>query len=57
MKEVLAAAEAAHGAVHVVHITSVGLSQTPRLLNEVKDARARGADATTESYRHHDLRS
>lgn len=50
VKEVLAAAEATGGAVHVVHITSVGLALTPRVLSEVKNARARGVDATAESY-------
>lgn len=50
VKEVIEAAEAAGGAVHVVHITSVGLALTPRLLDELRNARARGVDATTESY-------
>ncbi len=50
VKEVLEAAEATGAAVHIVHITSIGLGDTPRLLDAVKAARARGVDATTECY-------
>jgi dihydroorotase len=34
----------------VVHITSVGLTATPQLLQMIAEARARGIDATTEMY-------
>lgn len=50
MEEVVAAAAASNAALHVVHITSVGLKQTPRLIAAVKAARARGLDVTTECY-------
>jgi N-acyl-D-aspartate/D-glutamate deacylase len=48
--EVLSAAAATQAALHIVHITSVGLSLTPRLMTAVTGARARGLDVTAESY-------
>jgi dihydroorotase len=50
VKEALAAARATGGPLHVVHVTSVGLALTPRVLSEIRDARALGLDVTTESY-------
>src|SRR5260370_3760746 len=46
--EVIAAAAATGAPLHVVHITSMALKNTPRLINMVKGARARGIDVTTE---------
>jgi dihydroorotase len=50
IEEVIAAAAATGAPLHVVHITSMGLKNTPRLIAMVKGARERGLDATTECY-------
>lgn len=50
LEEALAAAAATQAALHVVHITSVGLKLTPRLITAIRDARTRGLDVTTECY-------
>lgn len=50
VQEVISAAAATRAALHVVHVTSVGLSMTPQLMKAIRDARARGLDVTTESY-------
>jgi dihydroorotase len=50
LQEVLANAAATGASVHIVHITSMGLRQTPRLLSMIDGARARGLDVTTELY-------
>lgn len=50
VEEAIAAASATKAALHVVHITSVGLKQTPELIAAVRNARARGLDVTTECY-------
>jgi N-acyl-D-aspartate/D-glutamate deacylase len=50
LEEVLAAAALTGASLHVVHITSIGLSATPRLLQMIAEARARGLDVTTECY-------
>lgn len=50
IEEVLAAAAATGAPLHVVHITSMGLRNTPRLIAMVKGAQARGLDVTTECY-------
>jgi imidazolonepropionase-like amidohydrolase len=50
VEEVVAAAAATQAALHVVHITSVGLTLTPRLIATVEDARTRGLDVTAECY-------
>jgi N-acyl-D-aspartate/D-glutamate deacylase len=47
---VLADALATGAAVHVVHISSMGLRQTPVLLRMIDGARRRGLDVTTEAY-------
>jgi N-acyl-D-aspartate/D-glutamate deacylase len=36
--------------LHVVHVNSTGGRNTPFLLKAIEDARARGADVTTEAY-------
>lgn len=50
VQEVIADAAATGAALHIVHITSVGLQQTPTLLRMIRGARARGLDVTTEAY-------
>ncbi len=50
LQEVLANAAATGASVHIVHITSIGLRQTPRLLAMIDGARARGLDISTELY-------
>jgi len=50
IEEVIAAAAATGAPLHVVHITSMGLKNTPRLIAIVKGARDRGLDVTTECY-------
>lgn len=50
LQEVLANAAATGASVHIVHITSMGLRQTRRLLGMIDGARARGLDVTTELY-------
>jgi imidazolonepropionase-like amidohydrolase len=50
LKEVLALADETHAPLHVVHINSVGLAETPMLLEMISDTRAHGRDVTTEAY-------
>ena len=50
LQEVLANVAATGASVHIVHITSMGLRQTRRLLGMIDGARARGLDVTTELY-------
>jgi N-acyl-D-aspartate/D-glutamate deacylase len=50
LEEVIAAAAATGAPLHVVHITSMGLKNTPELLAMVEGARKRGLDVTTECY-------
>ena len=50
LKEALALAGETHAPLHVVHINSVGLAETPELLAMIKEARARGRDVSTEAY-------
>ncbi len=50
VEEVIAAAAATGAPLHVVHITSMGLHDTPRLIEMVEGARKRGLDVTTEAY-------
>ncbi|MCC6590496.1 MAG: amidohydrolase family protein [Bryobacterales bacterium] len=50
LEEVIAAAAVTGAPLHVVHITSSGLSQTPQLLQTIAEARAHGLDVTTECY-------
>jgi N-acyl-D-aspartate/D-glutamate deacylase len=48
--EVVAAAVVTGAPLHVVHINSTGTQWTPRLLQIIGEARARGLDVTTECY-------
>jgi N-acyl-D-aspartate/D-glutamate deacylase len=50
LQEVIADAAATGAPLHVVHVTSMGLSATPTLLDIIEGARARGLDVTTEAY-------
>ena len=50
LQEVLADAAATGAALHIVHITSMGLRETPVLLSMIEGARRRGLDITTEAY-------
>jgi dihydroorotase len=50
LQEMIADAVATGASLHVVHITSMGLRQTPILLRMIDGARRRGLDVTTEAY-------
>jgi dihydroorotase len=50
LQEVIADAAATGASVHVVHITSMGLRETPLCLRMIEGARQRGIDVTTEMY-------
>jgi dihydroorotase len=50
LKEVLALAAETGAPLHVVHINSSALAETPQMLAMISAARARGQDVTTEAY-------
>jgi N-acyl-D-aspartate/D-glutamate deacylase len=50
LEEVLTASSESKAPLHVVHVTSMGLRDTPHLLSMLRDAKARGTDVTTECY-------
>jgi dihydroorotase len=50
LQEAIADAAATGASVHVVHITSMGLRETPLCLEMMAGARSRGLDITTEAY-------
>src|SRR5262249_28379611 len=50
LEEALGLAAEAGAPMHVVHINSAGLDQTPELLRLIAAARQRGQDVTTEAY-------
>ncbi|MEY4167749.1 MAG: hypothetical protein RIR52_1573 [Acidobacteriota bacterium] len=50
MQEVIANAVATGASLHIVHVTSTGLVQTPECLELIDGARRRGIDVTTEAY-------
>ncbi len=50
LNEALSLANATHASLHVVHINSSALAETPVMLEMIRDARARGQDVTTEAY-------
>jgi N-acyl-D-aspartate/D-glutamate deacylase len=50
LQEVIADAAATGASLHVVHITSMGLRETPLCLKMIEGARERGLDVTTEMY-------
>jgi N-acyl-D-aspartate/D-glutamate deacylase len=50
LQEVIADAAVTGASLHVVHITSMGLRETPLCLRMIAGARERGLDVTTEAY-------
>jgi N-acyl-D-aspartate/D-glutamate deacylase len=50
LEEVLADAAVSGTALHVVHITSMALGQTPLCLHMIEAAKQHGVDVTTEAY-------
>jgi N-acyl-D-aspartate/D-glutamate deacylase len=50
LEEVIAAAVTTGAPLHVAHITSMGLRETPELIAMVNSAQKRGLDVTTECY-------
>src|SRR2546430_14100929 len=50
LKEALALAGETHAPLHVVHINSAGLAETPVMLEMIRAAGASGHDVTTEAY-------
>jgi N-acyl-D-aspartate/D-glutamate deacylase len=50
LEEVIAAAAATGAQLHVVHITSIGLADTPTLIAMIEGAHRHGLDVTTECY-------
>jgi N-acyl-D-aspartate/D-glutamate deacylase len=48
--EVIAAASLTGAPLHIVHLNSMSLGETPHTLRMVEEARARGLDVTTEAY-------
>src|SRR5437763_10059775 len=50
LKEALTLAGETGAALHVVHINSAGLAETPVMLQMISDARVHGHDVTTEAY-------
>ena len=50
LRYALALVDETNAALHVVHINSAGLAETPALLEMISDARALGRDVTTEAY-------
>jgi N-acyl-D-aspartate/D-glutamate deacylase len=50
LEEVLTAASDTKAPLHIVHVTSMGLRDTPQLLAMLRAAKSRGTDVTTECY-------
>lgn len=50
LQEVIEAADVTRGPLHVVHVNSMGLRDTPKFLQMIGEARSRGLDVTTECY-------
>jgi imidazolonepropionase-like amidohydrolase len=50
LDEALKLAAEANAPLHVVHLNSAGLAETPQMLEMIDDARSRGLDVTTEAY-------
>ncbi len=50
LREALSLASEANAPLHVVHINSAALAETPVMLEMIEAARARGQDVTTEAY-------
>jgi N-acyl-D-aspartate/D-glutamate deacylase len=50
LEEALGLAAKADAPLHVVHLNSVALADTPRMLTMIADAQKRGVNVTTEAY-------
>ena len=50
LKEALELADETHAPLHVVHVNSSALAETPVMLEMIRAARAQGRDVTTEAY-------
>jgi dihydroorotase len=50
LQDALSLAGETNAALHVVHINSASLAETPVMLEMISDARAHGRDVTTEAY-------
>jgi len=50
LEEVISAAAVTGAPLHVVHITSIGFSQTPMMLQMISEARSQGVDISVECY-------
>ena len=50
LRDALSLAVETNAPLHVVHINSAGLAETPVMLQMIGDARASGRDVTTEAY-------
>jgi N-acyl-D-aspartate/D-glutamate deacylase len=50
VEEVIAAAASTGAPLHVVHVTSIGLKDTPDLIALIEGAKRQGLDVTTECY-------
>jgi len=50
LEEAIAAAAITGAPLHIVHVTSIGLRDTPQLLAAINGARQRGMDITMECY-------
>jgi N-acyl-D-aspartate/D-glutamate deacylase len=50
LQEVIADSAVSGAPLHVVHVSSMGLRETARLLQMITEARAHGIDVTTECY-------
>ncbi|HZO52756.1 MAG TPA: amidohydrolase family protein [Bryobacteraceae bacterium] len=50
LEEIIAASAITGAPIHMVHVTSSGLRQAPRLIQTIMEARARGLDISTECY-------
>ena len=50
LEEAIAASATTGASVHIVHIQSSALEDTPRMLDLIRGARARGLNVTTECY-------
>jgi N-acyl-D-aspartate/D-glutamate deacylase len=50
LQEALELADETHAPLHVVHVNSSALAETPVMLEMIRAARAQGRDVTTEAY-------
>ncbi|MCX6301503.1 MAG: amidohydrolase family protein [Bacteroidia bacterium] len=50
LEEVISASAITGAPLHVVHVTSIGFSQTPMMLQMISEAQSRGLDVSVECY-------